>query len=167
MNGYNRVVLVGTVGQDAEVKALEGGNSVATISLAINDSYTDKNTGERKTKTEWVRVEAWKGLATFLGTYGKKGTGFLVEGRIKTDSWEQDGQTKYSTKVVAEQIIFTSSKAPGEANNGAPAKNSAPAQNNTPAQNSAPVQNNAPAQTVSSNEFVSGMQNGTDDDLPF
>jgi len=175
MNGYNRVVLVGTVGQDAEVKALEGGNSVATVSLAINDSYTDKNTGERKTKTEWVRVEAWKGLATFLGTYGKKGTGFLVEGRIKTDSWEQDGQTKYSTKVVAEQILFTSSKGPGESTNAAPAQaqNNAPAQaqNNAPVQeqNSAPAQtqNNAPAQAVSSGEFIGGMQNGNDDDLPF
>ncbi|MEK6829574.1 MAG: single-stranded DNA-binding protein, partial [Nanoarchaeota archaeon] len=94
MNGYNRVILKGTTGQDATVKTLENGNSVATVSLAINESYTDKQTGERKTKTEWVRVEAWKGLAEWLGKHVKKGTDLLIEGRIKTDSWEQEGQTK-------------------------------------------------------------------------
>ena len=114
MNGYNKVILKGTAGGDAEVKTLEGGSTVANMSIAINDSYTDKESGERKTKVEWVRIEAWKGLATWLGQYGKKGTDFLIEGRIKTDNWEKDGETRYSTKVVAEKIIFTQ---PMKANN--------------------------------------------------
>ena len=165
MNGYNRVILKGTVGKDAEVKLLEGGNSVATMSIAINDSYTDKTSGERKTKVEWVRIEAWKGLATWLGTYGKKGTDFLIEGRIKTDSWEQDGDTKYSTKVVAEQVIFTNSKGASTQTTDAPVENAAPAPANAAP---APAQNTAPAnEAVSSGEFIAGVQNGNDDDLPF
>lgn len=161
MSGYNRVILKGTVGADAEVKALEGGNNVATVSIAVNESYTDKNTGEKKSKVEWFRVEAWKGLATFLGTYGKKGTEFLIEGKLKNESWEKDGQTQRSTKIVAENIVFSGAKS----TSGAPAQSTAPAQ----AQTQAPAQSTAqaPAQTVSSSEFMGGMQNGADDDMPF
>jgi len=171
MNGYNKVILMGTVGADAEVKTLDGGNTVASMSIAVNDSYTDKTTGERKQTTEWVRIEAWKGLATFLGNWGKKGQAFLIEGRLKTDSWEQDGITKYSTKVVAERVNFAgSSKGSGDnaaqpANNAAqPANNAAQPANNAaqPANNAAqPAQGNAPA--VDNNTFVAEG----DDDLPF
>lgn len=176
MNGFNRVILKGTTGQDPDVKTVTINNvayTVATVSIAINDSYTDKASGERKTKTEWVRIEAWKGLAEFLGKSVKKGTDILVEGRLKTDSWEQDGQTKYSTKVVAEQILFTQSmKTSG---NGTPNQNNGAqngAQKNTvPQQNSAPTpvmnQQTAVQQTqqyVTNDQFNSGMP---DDDLPF
>lgn len=179
MNGYNRVILKGTTGADAEVRQLDGGNAVATMSIAINDSYTDKNSGERKTKTEWVRIEAWKGLANWLGQYGKKGTDFLVEGRIKTESYEKNGETRYSTKVVAEKILFTQPMSTNNTN-GQPAQNQAQPQQQQPAQQPAqaqPQQQPAqpqPVQTaqqqtegyVTSQDFSQGMSNG-DDDLPF
>ncbi len=162
MSGYNRVILKGTVGADAEVKALESGNNVATVSIAVNESYTDKNTNEKKSKVEWFRVEAWRGLATFLGTYGKKGTEFLIEGKLKNESWEKDGQTQRSTKIVAENIVFSGTKSTSTA----PAQSAAPAAApQAPAQAAAPAA--APAQAVSSSEFMGGMQNGADDDMPF
>jgi single-strand DNA-binding protein len=164
MNGLNDVTIMGTLGADAEVKQLDGDKAVANMSIAINDSYIPKAGGDRVQTTEWVKVEAWNGLANFLGTYGKKGTGFIVKGKLKTDSYvkEVNGQevTFYSTKVVADKILFTGTKA-----NGAPEQNSAPAQNAAPAQNSAPAQNTAPTQEHVSKEEFSNTK--VEDDLPF
>jgi single-strand DNA-binding protein len=164
MSGYNKVILKGVLGADAEVKTLESGVNVATISVAVNKSYSDKTTGEKKYKVEWFRVEAWKELATFLGTYGKKGTELLIDGELKNETWEKDGHTHRAVKIVAKEIVFVGSKsstaAPAQA---APAQ-AAPAQA-APAQ-VAPAQV-APATAVSSSEFMSGMQNGVDDDMPF
>jgi len=178
MEGYNKVILKGTVGADAEVKTLEGGNAVATMSIAINESYTDKTSGERKTNTEWVRIEAWRGLANFLGKHGKKGTNFYIEGKYKTETWQQEGVTKYSHKFVADTVRFVGSRPTEQSTvqNVAEQSTSPVAQatqNNT---QTAPVaqatQNNtqtAPVAqaTVTSGEFIGGMQNGNDDDLPF
>lgn len=166
MNGLNKVMLIGTVGKDAEVKMLDGGNSVASVSIAVNESYTEKDSGERKTKTEWFRVEAWKGLATFLGQYGKKGTSFYIEGRLKTDSWEQDGATKYSTKVVAERIMFTDSK-------GSDTKSTATSEgaSTSTAKTTVPADVNLAKKTATeqTEKYVSSEQFSADndDDLPF
>lgn len=170
MNGFNRVTLMGTLGKDAEVRTFDGGSTVATIQVAINESYKDKQTGERKTKTEWVRVEAWGGLAEFLSNHGKKGVPFLVEGRLKTDSYEKDGKTTYSTKVVAENILFTASKS--QTNEGATHHQPMQQQpmQQVPNQQMAQQQVNnyaQPAQTVTANEFMAGMNNDGSDDLPF
>ena len=171
MNGLNSVTIMGTVGADAQVTILEGDKSVAKLSIAVNDSYVDKTSGERKQTTEWVRVEAWNKLATFLGQWGKKGTGFLVQGRLKTDSWEKDGVTQYSTKVVAEKILFTG----GKTNSAAPAQNVAAAQVNeyqaaAPAPVAAAPVAVAPvaAAPVAATPAPAGtMPDGQVDDLPF
>ena len=157
MNGYNRIILMGTVGADAEVRALEGGNSVASVSIAVNESYTDQ-AGQRQSKVQWIRIEAWKGLATFLGTYGKKGTAFLVEGRLKQESYEKDGVTVYTTKVVANSINFAGNKSTV---NAAP-QNAAP--QNAAHQAKATKQ---VAEYTTNEAFVSGMNDGIGDDLPF
>jgi single-strand DNA-binding protein len=175
MNGYNRVIIKGNAGKDAEVKTLEGGAVVATIPIAINDSYTDRTSGERKTTVEWVRIEAWRSLATFLQQYGKKGTDFLIEGKLKTDSWEKDGQTHYSTKVVADRIIFTSSKGNevsaqdnGANNNSYAPQTQAPAQQaSAPQAQAAAPQMQAAAPVTTAEQFMNGMGNGDSDDLPF
>ena len=109
MNGYNKVILMGTAGADAEVKTLESGNAVANMSIAINETYLDKS-NVRQTNTQWFRVEAWNGLANFLGQYGKKGTPFLIEGKLKTESYEKDGVTTYFTKIIANNINFAGNK---------------------------------------------------------
>ncbi len=168
MNGFNSVTIMGTVGADAQVTVLEGDKSVAKLSIAVNDSYVDKTSGERKQTTEWVRVEAWNKLATFLGQWGKKGTGFLIIGRLKTDSWEQDGKTNYSTKVVASEIKFTGTKPSSDA----PAQNVAAAQvneyQNAPAQ--APVAQAPVAQAPAAQApapATAGTMPANTDDLPF
>ena len=176
MNGYNRVILMGTVGADAEVKALEGGNSVANMSIAVNESYSDA-AGVRQTKVQWFKVEAWKGLANFMGSYCKKGTALLIEGRLKTESYEKDGVTMYSTKIVANSINFAGIKSsPGDAPQAAApvAQAAAPvAQAAAPVaqapQAAAPVAQAAQQaeQYVSNDQFVGGMDNGQGDDLPF
>jgi single-strand DNA-binding protein len=180
MNGYNRVILMGTVGSDAEVRALEGGNTVANVSIAVNESYANA-AGERKTNVQWFKVEAWKGLANFLGQYGKKGTAFLVEGRLKQESYEKDGVTMYSTKVVANSINFAGTKSAGAPVAQAPVAQApvaqAPVAQAPVAQ--APVAQAPVAQApvanaqqqvneyTSNQDFVNGMNNGQGDDLPF
>ena len=167
MNGLNSVTIMGTVGADAEIKALEGDKSVAKMSIAINDSYKDKTSGERKETTEWVRVEAWNKLATFLGQWGKKGTGFLIQGRLKTDNYEKDGVTMYSTKVVAEKILFTGGKtnaAPTDAAAQVAEYASQPAAQPT----AQPVAAQPAAQPAAAQPAAAGaMPNGQTDDLPF
>lgn len=168
MNGFNKVIIMGTAGKDAEVTTLDGGNSVARMQIAVNESFTDKNTNERKSRTEWFRVEAWKGLADFLGKYGKKGTNFLIEGRLKTESYDKDGQTHYSTKIVAESINFTSPKGDGgQSSTKAPQQNSTQVAQPVNQQPVAQQQVVTPQATVTGTEFMSGMGNGANDDLPF
>jgi len=163
---------MGTVGADAEVKALEGGNSVANMSIAVNESYSDAD-GVRQTKVQWFKVEAWKGLANFMGSYCKKGTALLIEGRLKTESYEKDGVTMYSTKVVANSINFagvksTSGDAPQAAAPVAQAPQAAAPVAQAP-QAAAPVAQAAQQaeQYVSNDQFLGGMDNGQGDDLPF
>ena len=163
MNGYNRVILMGTVGADAEVKALEGGNSVANMSIAVNESYVDKN-NVRQTKVQWFKVEAWKGLANFMGNYCKKGTALLVEGRLKTETYEKDGHTMYSTKVIANSIDFAGNKSTPAAQ---VAESAAPVAQAPVAQAPVAQATQQTEQYVTNDQFVSGMGNGQDDDLPF
>ncbi len=170
MNGFNKTFIMGTVGKDAEVTVLEGGNSVARVQIAVNESYTDKKTNERKSRTEWFRVEAWKGLAEFLGKYGKKGTHFLVEGRLKTESYDKDGHTHYSTKIIAESITFTSPKGDGGQSGAVAASQpvSQPVAQQPVAQQPAAQQPVVtPQTTVTGAEFMNGMSNNSNDDLPF
>lgn len=163
MNGLNSYTCMGTVGADATVNHLDGGNCVANFSIAINDSYMPKNGTERVQTTEWVKVEAWGKLAEFIEKFGKKGTSFLITGRLKTDNYTKDinGQetTFYSTKVVADKILFTEGKSK-TAQAPAPAQAQAQAQVANP--ETAPV-STATAQ-VNNQNFVNGQQ---DDDLPF
>ena len=167
MNGYNRVILMGTVGADAEVRALEGGNAVASMSIAVNESYTDQ-AGQRQTNVQWFRIEAWKGLANFLGNYGKKGTAFLIEGRLKTESYEKDGITMYSTKVVANNINFAGTKS--TSNEPAQQQFQQPVQQQFQQPAQQPAQQQAVNQVneyTSSESFTQGMNSGVADDLPF
>ena len=99
----NKVLLIGRLGADPEIKQMVNGKSVARLSLATSQSWKDKNTGERKEKTEWHRVVVFnEGLVNVVKQYLKKGAQIYVEGQISTRKWkdEQSGQDKYSTEVV-------------------------------------------------------------------
>jgi single-strand DNA-binding protein len=103
----NKVILIGHLGNDPEVRALEGGVSLARISVATTESYLDKNSGQRISNTEWHRVVMWRGLATIAEKYLKKGSQVYIEGRLKTRSWEDESkQTRYTTEIVADNMTM-------------------------------------------------------------
>ena len=106
MAGVNKVILIGNLGADPEVRALESGVKVATINLATSENYKDKN-GERQTQTEWHRVVLWRGLAEVTEKYLRKGSQVFVEGRLRTRSYEdQDGKTRYVTEIEARDMTM-------------------------------------------------------------
>lgn len=106
----NKVILVGNVGADPEVKYLDGGVAVANIRLATTENYRDKN-GERISQTEWHNVVFWRGLAETVEKYVKKGMKLYIEGRLRTRSWDdQNGIKRYTTEIFADNMQMLSSK---------------------------------------------------------
>ena len=108
--GINKVILVGNLGNDPEVRYMPNGNAVANVSLATSDSWKDKATGEQQEKTEWHRVVFFNRLAEIVEQYVKKGSKLYVEGRLQTRSWEQDGVKRYSTEIVANEMQMLDSR---------------------------------------------------------
>ena len=101
--GVNKVILVGNLGQDPEVRYMPNGNGVANITLATSDSYKDKNTGQMVDKTEWHRVVFFGKLAEVVGEYCRKGSQIYIEGKLQTRKWtDQQGQEKYTTEIVVD-----------------------------------------------------------------
>ena len=97
--GVNKVILVGTCGQDPEVRYLPNGNAVTSLSLATSEAWTDKQTGQKVEKTEWHRVVLFGKVAEIAGEYLRKGSQCYIEGKLKTREWEKDGIKRYSTEV--------------------------------------------------------------------
>ena len=105
MASVNKVILVGNLGADPEVRYLPSGDAVANIRLATTDRYKDKATGDMKESTEWHRVAFFGRLAEIVSEYLKKGSSVYIEGRIRTRKWQaQDGTDRYSTEIVADQM---------------------------------------------------------------
>lgn len=107
MPTLNRVQLIGRLGKDPESKFTPTGKKVTHFSLAVSNRWKDKN-GETKEATEWVNIEAWGRLGEVCQEYLKKGSLIFVEGRLKTDKYEANGETKYFTKVVTQLVQFLS-----------------------------------------------------------
>lgn len=106
MSGVNKVILVGRLGKDPEVRHLENGATVANFSMATSETYKDRQTGERREQTEWHNVVLWRGLAEVVEKYVKKGDMIYVEGKLRTRSWEKDGVTRYTTEVVGDNMTM-------------------------------------------------------------
>ncbi len=103
----NKVILIGNLGKDPEVRYLEGGTAVANFTLATSESFKDRNTGEKKSITDWHNIVVWRGLAELVEKYLKKGSKIYVEGKLKTRSWkDQDGNTRYTTEIVADNLTM-------------------------------------------------------------
>ncbi len=119
MAGLNKVMIIGNLGSDPEMKFLPSGTPVATFRIAVNDSYSGQD-GERKEETEWFSIVAWRQLAEMCTQYLSKGREVYVEGRLRTRSWDgPDGQKRYRTEVVAHTVLFldrqrSSAPLPGE-----------------------------------------------------
>jgi single-strand DNA-binding protein len=106
MSGVNKVILVGRLGTDPEVKTISSGNTVARLSLATSENWKDRE-GQRQERTEWHRIVLWGKQAELAGKYLVKGRQVYIEGRLQTRSWEdQQGQKKYTTEIVANVIQF-------------------------------------------------------------
>jgi len=106
MAGINKVILVGRLGQDPEVRYTPSGVAVANFSIATSEEWKDKDTGEKKERTEWHRIVAWRKLGEICGEYLSKGRQVYVEGKLQTESWEKDGVTRYTTKIIASDVQF-------------------------------------------------------------
>jgi len=102
MPSVNKVILVGRLGKDPEIRSTAGGQTVARFSLATDDKYTDRN-GEKQERTEWHNIVAWAKLAEICGQYLRKGKLVYIEGAIRTDSWDdkESGQKRYKTEIIA------------------------------------------------------------------
>lgn len=113
MSGVNKVILVGRLGKDPEVRNLENGVSVANFTMATSESYKDKTTGDKKEVTEWHNIVLWRGLAEIAAKYLHKGDMIYVEGKLRTRSWEKEGVTRYTTEIVGDNMTMLSTKRDG------------------------------------------------------
>ena len=111
MAGVNRVIILGNLGNDPDVRTMPNGDMVTKISVATSESWTDKNTGERKTKTEWHSIVFYRRQAEVAGEYLRKGSKVYVEGRLKTRKWQdQNGQDRYTTEIQGDVLQMLDSR---------------------------------------------------------
>lgn len=105
----NKVILIGNLGKDPEVRHLENGAVVANFSIATSETYLDKSTNERKEITDWHNIVVWRGLAEVVEKYVRKGTKVYIEGKLKTRQWQDpEGNTRYTTEIVADNLTMLS-----------------------------------------------------------
>lgn len=113
MAGLNKVILIGNLGKDPEIRYTQQGMAVVNFPLATTESWTDKNTGERQDKTEWHRIKVFGKQAEACEKYLSKGRQVYIEGRLQTSSWEKEGQTHYTTEIVVSNFMFLGSREGG------------------------------------------------------
>lgn len=110
MAGLNKVILIGNLGKDPEIRYSQQGLAVVNFSLATSESWTDKKTGERQEKTEWHRIVVFGKQAEICEKYLSKGKQVYIEGRLQTRPWEKEGQTHYTTEIVVSNFVFLGSR---------------------------------------------------------
>ncbi len=156
--GINKVILIGNLGQDPDVKYMPNGGAVTNVTVATSDSWKDKNTGEMQERTEWHRVVFFRRLAEIAGEYLKKGSKVYIEGRLQTRKWQdQSGNDRYTTEIIANEMQMLDSRGGGGGNQfGGGQQNQGQGQSQPSGQSNS----NAPA----SGSFDDG---GFDDDIPF
>ena len=112
--GVNKVILVGNLGKDPEVRYMPNGNAVANITLATSESWKDKTSGEQQEKTEWHRVVMFRRLGEIAGEYLKKGSQVYIEGKLQTRKWQDNsGNDRYTTEIVAREMQMLGGRAGG------------------------------------------------------
>ena len=111
MAGVNLVIILGNLGNDPEVRYMPNGEPVANISIATSETWNDKNTGEKREKTEWHRVTAYRRTAEIIGQYTRKGSKLYVEGKLQTRKWtDQNGVDRYTTEIIADSVQLLDSR---------------------------------------------------------
>lgn len=151
MSGVNKVILVGNLGRDPEVRHLESGVAVASFSIATSETYKDRTTGEKKTNTEWHNIVLWRGLADIAEKYLKKGSQVYIEGKLRTRTWQdQEGNERRTTEIVGDNMTLLGSRQSSD----------------NPYQVPAPGVSDMP-QDQKSSSAVSEPSVNDEDDLPF
>jgi single-strand DNA-binding protein len=155
MAGINKVILVGNLGKDPEVRYLEGGTAVANFPIATSETFKDRTSGERKTNTEWHNIVVWRGLAEIAEKYLKKGSQIYLEGKLRTRQWQdKDGNNRYTTEIIADNLQMLGRKEDSPSGNAS--------QTSAPTNTQAPIKTENPApnpEIEKSNDQI--------DDLPF
>jgi single-strand DNA-binding protein len=132
MSGVNKVILVGRLGKDPEVRNFENGGSLTNFTMATSETYKDKITGEKKEITEWHNIVLRKGLAEVAAKYLHKGDMIYLEGKLRTRSWEKEGVTRYTTEIIGDNMTMLSTQRSGAGNtSGNMERSSTPSYSNT------------------------------------
>ena len=147
----NKVIILGNLGRDPDLRYTQGGSAVASLSVATTRKWTDKGSGERKEETEWHRVSVFGKSAEHCGNYLTKGRQVYVEGRLRTRSYDKDGQKHYTTEIVADTVQFLGGKGEGGGQRGG----------------SSSYASASSAAAGGAGEYDPGAYDGGDDDLPF
>lgn len=172
--GINKVILVGNLGNDPEIRYMPSGGAVANLTIATSESWKDKATGEDKEKTEWHRISIFGKLAEIAGEYLRKGSQVYIEGQLQTRKWQdQSGQDRYTTEVVVQGFNGVMQMLGGRAQGGAPAMGGQQQQQGGWGQPQQPAQQqyNAPQQQQKAPQQSQPQYNEPpmdfDDDIPF
>lgn len=159
MSGVNKVILVGRLGKDPDVRHLESGASVANFPIATSEVYRDRVTGERREQTEWHNIAIWRGLADVAEKYLKKGDMVYIEGKLRTRSYEKEGTTRYITEIVGDNMVMLTPRSDGQTGGFSQ-------QTSQPQQATSQPQQESQPQAVKGTTPAANAQDETDD-LPF
>ena len=165
MASVNKVILIGNLGRDPEVRYAPSGSAICNVTIATSRNWKDKTTGERQEETEWHRVVFYDRLAEIAGEYLKKGKSVYVEGRLKTRKWtDKDGVEKYTTEIIAQEMTMLGSREGGAGGGGGDegygeARAEAPRRAAPPPRAPAPAPRPAPKSSTGFDDM--------DDDIPF
>ena len=150
--GINKVILIGNLGRDPRTRFTQSGTAIADFSLATSEGWRDRQSNEMQERTEWHNVVCFARLAEIAGEYLQKGSKVYVEGSLRTSSWEQDGQTRYKTEVVARELQMLDSRGAGGGQHPAPRSQ----------EDAGPLPSCGGEPTV-----VDGADDDLEDDIPF
>ncbi|WP_299991231.1 single-stranded DNA-binding protein [uncultured Pontibacter sp.] len=163
MASVNKVILIGNLGKDPEVRHLEGGVAVARFPIATSETFKDKN-GERQERTEWHNIVLWRGLAEVAEKYVRKGHSVYIEGKLRTDNYQdKDGVQRYRTEIVADSMTMLTSRTEAQVGGNG---NSGGFQGGSSSQSSGQASGQGSA-AASGKGNASAFQNDEPDDLPF
>lgn len=158
MRGVNKAILVGHLGDDPTVRYTASGSAVCNISIATSEQWKDKDTGEQQERTEWHRIVAFGRLAEIMGEYLKKGSQVYIEGRIRTEKWQdKDGSDRWTTKIYADQMQMLGSSGGGQRQ----------AQENAEADRRAERPSKQAERAADSRRTTQAEDEFVDDDIPF
>lgn len=164
--GINKVIIVGNLGNDPEVRYANNGSAIANLSVATSESWKDKNTGEQQEKTEWHRIVMFNRLGEIAGEYLRKGSKVYIEGKLQTRKWQdQSGQDRYTTEIVANEMQMLDSRGDnaGQGGGGFQPRQQAPQQSG----GQAPNQQSGGGQGGQQRASQPAPANDFDDDIPF